>query len=59
MSLYSNNEICKGCIKSIFHNCCGNFCKCKENHEPNYIEGTCKFKELIKKQRQKKEKRKI
>ena len=47
MSLYSNEEICKGCVKSIFHDCCGSFCKCKEKHEPNCIEGTCKFKELF------------
>jgi hypothetical protein len=46
MSLYSHEEICKGCELAIFHTCCGKFCKCSGNHawSADHCEGTCSFK---------------
>jgi len=48
MSLYTHTEVCKGCIHSVFHNCCGNFCNCKINKddEIDTYRGTCKSKEI-------------
>jgi len=31
--LYSNLEVCEDCIHAVLHNCCGNFCHCKEENE--------------------------
>lgn len=46
MSLYSLEEICIDCLNAVFHKCCNNFCKCKDDHEDivNYCFGTCEEK---------------
>lgn len=44
MSLFGNEEICIGCEYAIFHDCCGKFCKCNINAEPDAIHGKCKLK---------------
>lgn len=48
MSLYSREEICLGCSKAVFHDCCGSFCKCKDGLDEgiNAYHGTCEFKDL-------------
>ena len=48
MSLYSYEEICKGCIHSVFHKFSGVWVECKEKHKDkvNGYNGTCRFKTL-------------
>jgi hypothetical protein len=45
MSLYSMNEICKGCKYAIFHKCCENFCRCTIGWDlsVNHYKGTCDY----------------
>ena len=49
MSLFSLQEICKGCENAIWHDCCKNFCHCKKNHEQdvNGYNGTCEHKVVL------------
>ncbi len=48
MSLYSHEEICEGCTKAVFHECCSKFCHCEDNHEQstNGYDGTCEYREI-------------
>ncbi len=52
MSLFSLKEICKGCVHASWHDCCGNFCHCKNHHENdvNDYDGSCGYKVLGKQQ---------
>ena len=49
MSLYSQDEICKGCVLAIFHKCCGSFCKCLEDYDvvADYTKGKCEYRKEI------------
>lgn len=43
MSLFSEEEICKGCRYSVFHDCCEKFCHCKigSENKRNACHGKC------------------
>ena len=47
MSLYTLEEICKGCIHATFHECCGSFCCCDIGmaDDVNGYNCTCEGKE--------------
>lgn len=46
MMLYSHIEICELCLSACIHQCCGNFCHCKDNHEEelDFKRGTCEYR---------------
>ncbi len=48
MSLYTLEEICKGCCYAIFHECCNKFCKCGIKNEiyVDYNTGACYQKNI-------------
>ena len=46
MSLFSYEEICKGCPGAIFHHCCGKFCKCVMQATPNHVKGYCRTRAI-------------
>ena len=43
MSLYTEGEICGGCVHAVTHDCCKRFCHCDINAEDqrNHLNGTC------------------
>ena len=49
MSLYSHEEICKGCIHAVFHECCKKFCHCEDIDLSDHYKGKCANKKESKK----------
>ena len=45
MSLYTEEEVCVGCIRAVFHTCCDKFCHCIINADIDTQRGTCEDKE--------------
>jgi len=45
MSLYTNEQVCRGCIHAVFHECCRSFCKCLIGEDIDELVGTCKSRE--------------
>ena len=41
MSLFSNEEVCEGCLHAVFHDCCKSFCRCKIDGCIDVIRGEC------------------
>jgi len=44
MSLFTFEEICEGCENAVFHDCCGRFCRCRVDANPDHIRGKCSEK---------------
>lgn len=59
MSLFSLQEICNKCENAVWHECCKNFCHCKDGHEQtvNGYNGTCEHKVVMKNNGSQKKKR--
>ena len=45
MSLFTNEEVCEGCIFANFHECCGKFCSCEIDQTIDTHRGVCMMKE--------------
>jgi len=48
MSLFSHEEICRGCTYAVFHECCKSFCKCTcpDGDFSDYLSGKCENKSI-------------
>lgn len=46
MSLFSHEEICRGCTYAVFHKCCRSFCKCThpDGDATDNLKGKCENK---------------